>query len=41
MMGEFYLAHTTCAKSLGEGVVSEDTVRNARFGRVEAALGVL
>jgi hypothetical protein len=41
MMSEFYLAHTTCAESLGEGVLSEDTIGNARFGRVEAALGVL
>ena len=40
MMGQLDLSHTTRAKSLGEGVLAENTIGGALLGRFEAALGV-
>jgi len=38
MVGQLDLSHTTRAESLGEGVVSENTIGVAALGRFEAAL---
>jgi hypothetical protein len=40
MMGQLYLTHAACAEGLGEGVVSEDTIRGAWPGRIDCALGL-
>lgn len=40
MMGQLDLSHTTRAESLGEGVLAENTICGALFGRFEAALGM-
>ena len=38
MMSQLDLSHTTRAESLGEGVVSENTIGGALLGRFEATL---
>ena len=40
MVGQLHLSHAACAKSLGEGVVSENTIRGAGPVRIDAALGL-
>jgi len=41
MMGQLYLSHAACAESLGEGIVSENTICGARpYCRIDGALGL-